>query len=55
MIVNNPQGPLFVAHTVAAATSYNAEFQSYLKREAQVPDRLATTLWDISPKSGTGI
>ncbi len=52
MIVDNPQGPLFVAHTVAAATSYNAEFQSYLEREAQVPNRLATTLWDDFAKVG---
>jgi hypothetical protein len=52
MIVDNPQGPLFVAHTVAAATSYNAEFESYLEREAQVPDRLATTLWDDFAKVG---
>jgi hypothetical protein len=52
MIVDNPQGPLFIAHTVAAATSYNAEFQSYLEREAQVPNRLATTLWDDFAKVG---
>ena len=52
MIVDNPQGPLFIAHTVAAATSYNAEFQSYLEREAQLPERLATTLWDDFAKVG---
>lgn len=44
--------PLFNVHTVAAATAYHAEFQIYLEQEAQLPERLAVTLWDDFAKVG---
>jgi hypothetical protein len=40
------EGPLFVAHTVVAATAYRDVFPKFIELESQSPEQLATSLWD---------
>lgn len=44
-IFDKAEGPLFVTHTVVAATPYRDILPKYLDLESQTADRLATTLW----------
>jgi hypothetical protein len=51
-LFNRPEGPLFNAGTVAAATAYGRVLQTFLGLLSQTPDQLATSLWDRFEQTG---
>ncbi|WP_128946912.1 hypothetical protein [Bradyrhizobium zhanjiangense] len=47
-----PDGPLFVAHTVAASTTYKDIFPKFFSLESQTPEQLRISFWRDFDKAG---
>jgi hypothetical protein len=45
-------GPLFITHTVAAATTYKEIYPTFFTLESQTPDELAVSFWREFDKLG---
>ncbi len=46
------EGPLFITHTVAAATAYKDIYPTFFARESQTPDELAVSFWQEFDRLG---
>jgi hypothetical protein len=47
-----PEGPLFITHSVAAATTYKDIYPTFFALETQNPEHLAMSFWDDFDKVG---